>query len=585
MPDLDAGEIIALVQKQEDNTSTLRDRMERDYDIATLAPFDAGEGYASYTSNNPASLLDKLISWMTSAVMIPQFTYGAAQKPERKVMDAAERFLVGCLRSNDERLALMLESPLREQLASFICMRGWGACRALLVKDKYGQTYVDVTPWDPLHTYWGPPTRQGVTWACYKTVRTGDEVDAEWGLTMNEKRKEEEVDVYDYYDQEHHAVIVDREFVVEPELHGARRTPVVIMPVGPAPLINRRNVSSRRDGMAEWGESIYKNNRDIYDSFNFVMSSMKELVNRSRKPPYKVRSRDGSVTLEKNPLKDGGETAVAEDQDIEPIQLAEMTRDTMAYLQVMSGELQRGGLPFVVFGDQVNQISGYNTKLLQLAAITSLVPRITTMQRMYVQIAGLLFDQYQSGDYQPMELSGMLNNRKWFSDMIFPEQLRNVGIPEIRFRPELPQDDEGKMAMAAMAREGNNPMLPDRHIYGELLDIQDVDTLITQIREQQAERMLPTAALWTLLKAAMESGNEDTAQFYFIELQKLMSAPPMLGPGGGGNGGTPAKPELPGFRPEVLPRGAQVGRPPVPGMNTPGQAGANVPPGTPRPGA
>ena len=46
-------EIIALVDSHYDLTEPLRTRMDDDHKLYRLEEFDAGEGYQSYTSNEP----------------------------------------------------------------------------------------------------------------------------------------------------------------------------------------------------------------------------------------------------------------------------------------------------------------------------------------------------------------------------------------------------------------------------------------------------------------------------------------------------------------------------------------------------
>ena len=156
--------------------------------------------------------------------------------------------------------------------------------------------------------------------------------------------------------------------------------------------------------------------------------------------------------------------------------------------------------------------------------------------------------------------------------------------------------------MAQIAREGPTPLLSDRAIRDRILALQDADQMEDAINEQMAERMLPEAALWTLLRSAERQGREDLAQFYLGELMNILmqkrqaaeqqAAPPMapsgpppdqlLSPGGGGvppMGPPPGGP--PGLPPEVMPEAMMGVPPPAP---TP-QAGPLVPPGSPRPGA
>ena len=208
------------------------------------------------------------------------------------------------------------------------------------------------------------------------------------------------------------------------------------------------------------------------------------------------------------------------------------------------------------------------------------------MEDAYTDMCMLIVDQYLTESFDAMELSGQDMNRQYFKDEISPDSIKKAGDIIISFVGQLPQDDMSKMSMAQIAREGESPLLPDIFIRDKILGLQDTDQIDDAIREQQAEKVLPEAALWTLLKAAEDRGRSDLAQFYYSELltlmtekesrklesqmalqQQLTGQPPM----GGG----------PTADPRVAPNAMMGVPPPTP---TP-QAGAVVPPGTPRPGA
>jgi len=72
-----------------------------------------------------------------------------------------------------------------------------------------------------------------------------------------------------------------------------------------------------------------------------------------------------------------------------------------------------------------------------------------------------LSDQYMSGNFRSMELSGVDMNRNYFDEIITPESIDMAKDIQITFVGQLPQDDMSKMSMAQMAREGPNPLLPD----------------------------------------------------------------------------------------------------------------------------
>jgi len=187
--------------------------------------------------------------------------------------------------------------------------------------------------------------------------------------------------------------------------------------------------------------------------------------------------------------------------------------------------------------------------------------------------------------------------------------VKDTGMPVVKLVGQLPQDDMTRFSMAQIAREGPTPLLSDRAIRDRILALQDADQMEDAINEQMAEKMLPEAQLWTLLRSAQRQGRDDLVEFYLGELRNVlmqkrkiaeqMAAPPPAPPppdpllAGGGippmgpppMGPPPMAPPMnggpPGLPPEVMPEAMMGVPPPAP---TP-QAGPVVPPGTPRPGA
>ena len=593
-------EIIALVDNHYDQTEPLRSRMDDDHKLYRLEEFDAGEGYQSYTSNEPQVYADKLISWMTTAEIIIRIPYGNSEREQRENNDSKEKFLAGLLKAADERLINRFQPTVRQQMAWFITLRGWYAGRALLVKDDEGETFVDIQPWDPMHTYWGEG-KKGIAWACYKTIKTPSEIKAIWGVDLQgegtDNTDEEGIDVYDFYDSEDNIVCTDDTILKKRTKHGADRPPVFLGPVGATPLVQSITDTGNKDTVEDYGESCYKSSRDLFDKHNFMMSVMLELTARSRRQGIKVKSRDGTKTLEEDPYKEGSEIALGQGEDVEPLGLLEMARESGAFMGMVSGEMQRGGLPHSIYGQLEFQLSGFAINTLRQGVETVLVPRLTAMERAYKTIFQLMCDQYISGAFKSIEVSGQDQNRMYFSEEISSDTIKNAGDVEVSLVGQLPQDEMSKMSMAQIAREGPTPLLSDVFIRDNILGLQSADQMDDSIKVQMSESMLPEAGLWTMLQAALRSGREDLAQFYQGELMKLFQMKRMeqlqmmqgMAPQGGGmppqgpagppppmGGGGP-----PGLPPQVMPN-AGLGVPPV-APTAP--VGPSVPPGTPRPGA
>ncbi len=519
-------EITALVDNHYDLTEPLRTRMDDDHKLYRLEEFDAGEGFQSYTSNEPQVYADKLISWLTSAEMVVRVPYNNSEREERENNDAKERFLIGVLKAADDRLTERFQPGVRQQLAWYACLRGWYAGRALLVKDDEGETYVDIQPWDAMHTYWGEG-KHGLAWACYKTKKTPSEIKAIWGVDVGGENADldddDAIDVYDFYDKEDNIVCTDDQVLKKRTKHGSEKVPVFLGPVGSTPLVQAITDTGNLDTMEDYGESCFKASRDLYDKHNFMMSVMLELTARSRKQGLKVKSRDGTKTLEEDPYKEGSEIALGQGEDVEPLGLLEMAKESGAFMSLVAGEMQRGGLPHSIYGQLEFQLSGFAINTLRQGVESMLVPRLKALERAYRSMFHLICDQYITGAFKSMELSGQDQNRMYFREEITPDMIKDSGDVEVTLIGQLPQDEMSKMSMAQIAREGETPLLSDTFIRDNILGLQSADAMEDSIKMQVAETTLPEAQLWTLLQTALRQGREDLVEFYQGELMRLLT--------------------------------------------------------------
>ena len=327
------------------------------------------------------------------------------------------------------------------------------------------------------------------------------------------------------------------------------------------------------------GESIFAANRRIYEKLNLVMSTMLQLVALSRDQAMILTSLDGTKTLKKNPMLEGSVTPLAVGESLSIIPLLEMSKDTGAFLGLVSAEIQRGALPYSTYGQLAFQLSGYAVNLLKQATDAPITPRKLAMENAYRQIADGICDQFATGAYDVMHLQGWTQNRDWFDQDFTPDMM--VGLPsaEVKLVVATPQDDMQKIQMAVQLREGVWPAMPDRWIWDEILNADDTDSIADQIKEQVGERLLPEAALMVVMQAMEKQGRPDMAMLYQGKLIQITMLGQVAPPGAGADGQQNGK--APGYSPEGLSAPEQGAPRPEP---TP-QAGPIVPSGSPRPGA
>ena len=305
------------------------------------------------------------------------------------------------------------------------------------------------------------------------------------------------------------------------------------------------------------------------------------------KPPLGIPSKGGTKTLEKDPYKEGTWLSHEPGEAPKALELLTMQADTPALLGRIAGELQRGSLPYSVFGELAFQLSGFAINSLRSGVDAILKPRLLAMETAYRQICRLLLEQFATGRFRPIMLQGYSRSNDWFERPFQPSEIGVARIPEVRIVPVLPQDEAGKVAMAQMLREGKQgPILPLREILSNILGVQNVDAILDALKEEKAETLSPIAALWTMIQALQNMGRNDLVEIYKADLKKLVLAMLQV-PGGAPPGGPGAVPQAgleqpPTLPPQVLPN-AEMGVPPpepVPQGPLP-----LVPPGQPRPGA
>lgn len=600
MPSRD--DIVEMVGEHERDVEPLRRRMEADYSRYRLIPHvnmnrETGqvlEHLAVYTSNAPRVFADKIISWLTLAELLLRVPHVEAGGHEPEIDNLKERFAIGNLRANDERLKRLLQPSLRGQLGFYATVRGgYIGGRALLAKRPDGTTYADITAFDPMHMHWELSDR-GLEWACYKIKKTRAQIHREYGVDIGGRpgvfgrffhrgssdAEKEGIFVYDFYDGLMNTVVTDKDTLKPPTPHGSPRVPVYMTLVGAMPLLQS---DAAINLVADVGDSVYAGVRDVWDKKNDLMSIFQEIVERARDQTVITESRDGKKTLPQDPFKKGTEVSLATGEKIYTLELQKMAQETMNYLTVILGEEQRATLPFSSYGETPFQLSGFAITQLRQATETVLSSRVEAVASAYSQIVELLYDQFMTSAFDGMQLSGIDSKRSYFNQMVTPDVLVNSCDYEVKLVSQLPQDDASKWATAQIAKTLG--LMGDVDILDNIVGIQDAQQTIDKVRAQKAEEGLPEAQLFTLMMAAADRGEMEIAKMYLAELQRLMMVklgimPDMAPKTGGGGQGQPPKP--PGQRPEVMPN-AMTGAAPQP--ETSNQGPSRVAPGTPRPGA
>lgn len=593
-----ADDVMEMVDTHERDVKALTSRMERDYSLYRLSEHvnkdsrtgEALRNYAVYTSNSPRVFADKIISWLAQAVLLIRVPHieSPVTHPD-EVDNLKERFAIGCLTAADERLRRRLEPSLRRQLARSIVVRGgYIGGRALLVNQPDGSTYADICPWDPMHIHWGV-NYDGLEWVGYKIKRTAAQIRREYPelqLPEGASRRSNSINtdqegmwLVDWYGPQVNMALIDGQIAKPPTLHGSPRVPCFLTLVGDTPILQSQSASNL---MADVGESVFAGVRDIYEKKNDLMSIMLEIVSRSRRQPVVTESADGKKTLPEDPWAQGTEIAMRTGERIYTLELQRLAQDTGAYLTALLGEEQRATLPFSSYGETPFQLSGFAITQLRQATETVLSSRLEALEGIYSQIVNLLYDQFMTGAFSGMRLSGRDRNRNYFSMTLSADQIANSCDYSLRLAYKPPQDDSAKWQQAEVAKR--TELMSDVEILENVLEVQDAQQTMDKMKLQRAEQLLPEAMLYELMEAAARRGDQVTANTYLAEYMRVVAMKMGIMPGetpdeGGGPGKTPTGR---GMTPNVLPHAA-TGAAPQPETSNDGPS--RVAPRTPRPRA
>jgi hypothetical protein len=524
------SEIADKVRRFEDTYTDVHDRMDHDYDLWSNKPYvpveNRDKGYRTYTSNDPVTAGMKATALLSTAKPTYRVPEGEKDREDRARHNDKERVAIGFAKKINENLVRQMQSPRQDQGAFDSTVRGYISTVNVIGKRKEGESFLHVEPWDPKRTSWGMG-HDSLAWACHKIGRTKRYIKEEWGVTIDGDDATDDyelIQVFDYYDRFINKVVTKDIVIKKPTPHGATLNgrdwvPVTITPVGVTPERSiTRDTSSTN--LVDIGESIYKANRRINQDDNTIKSMLMELVGRSLKPVLVITSPDGSITLEEDPFKDGTILSFPEGTNIDVLGLHDAAQDTAGLLGIITAEKQRGTFPNTAFGELTFQLSGFAITTLGANIADAVRPMVNAMDVHEYQVLNNLLDMYSSGGFKPMELSGVDNNREWFSETITPESIRDLPALEVKFVAQLPKDDVSNAARAIQLKESR--MFDHRTILEDVMQVQDPDRIMSRIATETAQFASPIAGMFGFAREAFEQDEEQLGNIYWRHAEVLV---------------------------------------------------------------
>lgn len=608
--------VLETVEQREQAMMALFDRMEKDRALYNLVPFEIrkGEGIAKrdrYTTNRPQIVANKLIGAIAGAKRIIRVENDSEDETEKDINNNAERLAIGFLDLADRHILDSAKPSIYFQLGHFALVRGgFVAARALLRKDPKGETIVDVMPIDPRHLVFQAGDG-GIIWAAIVTMRERRAIRQQYPKFKFEHEEDDTSDgnrnekVVDYYwtdkktGRHMNCVIIQEKYAKEQSDTFSARFPVIIRAVGSNPggesMLMATSASGGNDvpGIRDFGESVFGPLRSVWESKNLVMSYRMALTSRTVRGVYKAFSIGGELDFDGQ--IDENSSVIPLDpqmgQDIKPLEMIELTKDTDVLNAQIGVDEADGSLPEQSYGRAPSGLSGTALRILGANIGERLEPFIRPVESCYEGIIEALITQYETGRYRPVRVIGKTFDRSPFNRVIEPMHIYGHGPVTVDLSPVLPEDDEqrylGAQVVAGL-QVGGEPVVSGEFIRTNILNVQDSDLEKQRIFTQMARVSTPTMLLLTQWLAAIKSGEEEVAAYLDKEITRLEDQKKMedlmrmaammqalggnvqggaqtagaIGPGPQPNGGTGTPPNPVGIDPRVAPlSGTVAGRP------------------------
>lgn len=380
-------------------------RMNEDLEMYRLkAPTATGKSGSVIIKNTPYVIVEKIANMVAAHKPVREVI--SASDQDKATADRLEQFLSWWWEDTDEQLReSQLYGSLRHVMAWFFACRGWFSARISIDPNATGpeDNPVRLTVYDPITVYPGMG-RDGLRYVMHKYHTTVGELLDEWGdaaydAGFGTKDPTDSVKVEAYYDDWWHAVWADDTLIKDLTPHEYGFVPWVVTVGSGSPV--RMSESKDQAWSSEVGVSAFHSIRSTYLQLNLILSQMATEVERSANPPmiyyWDPAFGPKPQTLQTAP---GAVNYLVYDRErAEPVQLTTTPRDSDVLLDSLVDDLQKGGLPSVLWG--LGQGSGFQTSLMSDAARDQLFAIVEGMQYAQQKIEGFclrLIRDFWQGD-------------------------------------------------------------------------------------------------------------------------------------------------------------------------------------------
>ena len=495
--------------------------MKEDRRVLRLEKGRTKEGFEEVVLNEPKVLYETSVGMLSAN--FPKFKLPIrfdASVEEKTKMQKAERFLQGIFRQLDENHAELGRGQWVRELAYWICS-GWSVNFAHI--DESGNFHADF--FDPLTVFprW---TQVGLREVARITEISKEEAEGLlefWNLKLN-KKLGERVKLINYWEKRldgiYNTILFNEEPVKAETLEKFKRMPLII---GLANGIPERNTT---DWPGKLGQSIIAANKEMFEQQNRWVSMLMQIVSDTAYPPIVTQTPDGSPVLTKDDLGSGIVIPTRVDETIETLKYAGTPIEVNTLLSILTGCVQRGGLPYVIYGGLPFELSGFALSQLMAAIQYKISPYVRAMEQVLSRLAVEFIEQFH--EYGKTISLAVREKGKYYVEDFTKADIPKVRFVEARVLTGSPQD---KMQEILAARQALQPpaLLSRETIWEDHLEVEDpkleYDRIIAdQVNELPITKLLKVAdEMRKRALAAHEAGNTEEARVFIGYAQVIIN--------------------------------------------------------------
>lgn len=474
------------------------------------------EGFEEVVMNEPKVLYDTSVGLLSNN--FPKFRLPVkfeAGQDERMKMNKAERFLQGIYRQLDTRHLNAGKGQWLRELAYWVCS-GWVVLFAHVSEDKF---YADF--YDPLTIFprWSGDELVEVVRNTKISYVEALGLLKRWDITIDLKEKEE-IEVINYWVQREDGAYNMISFdgtEIKPETREFDKIPIIIG------LANGSPERDATDWTARIGQSILTSNKDMYTQQNRWVSMLTQIVADTAYPPIITQTPTGEGIIGKDDLGSGVVIPTKEGEKIETLKYAGSPIEVNNLLSMFSGAVQRGGLPYVIYGGLPFELSGFALSQLMGAVQYKISPYVNTMQQVLSRLSTEFVEQFrQHGKTVSLNIKNKTN--QFFMEEFTRKDIPVISYVDVVVSTSAPQD---KMQQILMGKQAVSPprILSLKTLWETVLPelgIDDSDLELKRITEDETGE-LPFVKMLKMAEE-MRKKSEEAYQRGETESSKVLMA-------------------------------------------------------------